>query len=206
MNENWYIGSVVEVNDPDKRKRLKVRGPNEPENNVPVDSLPWLNPFTAKKDDFQLPDVGESVLILIFGRMKLWSELPDKSSWADFSNDDYATAFKEAHKDKYSKTYTETDGWNILYSGNLKETNDKVILETDGSTLKLTVDKAIIETDGSKISLKNDSMNLFTILSDLITAIKTETHMTPAGLSGPPMADVITKYDKASQDLSNLLY
>jgi hypothetical protein len=229
--EPWYIGVVADNKDPEKRRRLKIRGPNESEESVPTKSLPWINCFVNSKDELQLPEESENVLVLMFGKLKLWREVPDSDSWSEFSNEDYPTAYKNAHKNAYNKTYRKSGGWKILYTGNIDYTDDsektvktkksietdilsdkvtisqdKLTLETDGTNIRLTANNVIVETDGTRISVKNGSQNLADILKELMNVIKTETHMTPTGPSAPPMPTTLAKYTLIQNKLNSLLY
>lgn len=214
----WYIGTVVDIIDPDKRRRLKVRGPKVSEEAVPDDKLNWLNPFQLSKDHFDLPDVNSSVLILGFDKAEFWIELPDKASWSEFSDDDYPTAFLSKHKDVYSKQFTESEGFAVNYVGDIKVNTDStetivteesishvfndVTIKTDGSNLNITVGGVEIDTDGSKISVKNNGSDLKTAINDLFTAIYAMTVQTAQGPSSPP---INTSAFKAAESKFNSL-
>lgn len=229
FHQSWYIAVVADVADPDKRRRLRLRGPDENEDAVPTDKLPWINAFNTSKDDFQLPAVDEKVMVFMFGKLKLWTELPDYESWSEFSEDDYATAFMEKHKDKFSRQFTESEGWKTLYVGNIELTTDlthtthadkaieseitadstkitqnQVELSTDGKSLKLTVNQVTIETDGTKIKLANATGDLLSCIESLIDVFKQHTHQTPAGPSSPLSID-LPQVEIVSQKFSSLL-
>jgi hypothetical protein len=114
IQETWYIGVVVDNKDPDKRRRLKIRGSHE--QNLGQDKLPWLSPIQIATSDFWLPEIDEPVLVLAFGKLVLWLDLPNSADWKDLSDDDYVRAFVSKHKDVISKYYTDTDGFDYKYN------------------------------------------------------------------------------------------
>jgi hypothetical protein len=143
-NLSWYIATVVTIEDPDKRRRIQARGPHETEEAVPTEKLPWLLSWQFHSTDFQLPEVGESILVLVFGRMKVWTELPDKQAWQDFG-DDYVNAWLYTHKDVLYQKYTETNGFEYKYVGDIK-------IETDESVI--TIKKKDVEIDNNDFNVK----------------------------------------------------
>lgn len=215
----WYIATVVTIADPDKRRRIQARGPMETEEAVPTEQLPWLQPFMISKDYFELPEVGESVLVLQFQDLRVWVELPDMASWSEFSEEDYARAWLLTHKDVYKALYTDSAGFDILYVGNIKVKTDNtetvltedsatityntVKLETNGEQFKLTVGDVVIDTDGKLLSIKNGQTDLLTLLNDLQAALQAHTHPTGTGPSGPPIN--IADFIKNQQDYAKLL-
>lgn len=211
--EPWYMATVADNADPDKRRRLRLRGPDESEEAVPTDALPWINAFPRSRNDFFVPDVGDTVLVINnLGKLQLWTELPDKTK---YQLNDYANAFFEAHKDAFSRKYDDSE-WTILYKGNLHETFDNdtiditqgsVKLETNSSgTLKLTVNDVVIETDGSKVHIANGSKNLFTILDQLMTTLETQTFMAPSGPTSVAMPPFMSQLKQQHADFKELLY
>jgi hypothetical protein len=198
----YYIAKVIDIDDPEHRRRLRARGPRETEIDVPEDCLAWLPAFQLNSDTFSLPNVGEPVAVFKFGNLLMWTELPDKSSWQGF-NDDYATAWMQKHKDVMLATYKQSEGWYKKQLGNIKiETDNAIItiqgknielsvgnvnITTDGTAVSIKADKVEISTDGSKVTVKNDGVSLADVLDKLEVALAKHTHPTPAGPSNVPI-------------------
>lgn len=216
----WYIGKVVNVADPEKRRRIQVRYADYDEEACPDEKLPWLYAWQQSKDTFFLPEQDSSVLVLeLSDYIRFWLELPDMSSWSEFSDDDYARAYKEMHKDVLDLQYTDTDGWKKTVVGKGLLTTDLYTIErtedtltftfadvkvtTNGSKANLTVKDIVIDTDGSKVSIAGSSSDLKTCLDALLKAIYALTVPTAMGPSGPPIN--IADFQKVQQDLGTFL-
>ena len=203
QGEPWYIAKVVSITDPDKRRRIQVRGPRELEDSVPDKKLQWISPCMLSPSDFWLPKVGEPVLILRFGDLRMWLELPNSKDWSEYDNDDYGTAFMHKHHDVLEQTYKLSEGFVSKYVGDIKTqtdsttlvikkdtvdfTFDNVHIVTDGSSLKITVKSTEISTDGNKITIKNGGVNLADALDELEQALLKHNHQSPAGPTSPPI-------------------
>lgn len=213
----WNLAKVVDNADPAKRRRLKLRFPNMSEDDIDDDHLQWTLPEQGKSEDFDLPDIGDTVLCLTTDDYERWLYLPDKASWQDFSDDDYATAMLRKHKDVMSVKYEESNGWTIellkdikfntdktetvITGDNAKFVYDKVEVVTDGASVTVKVNNCEFSTDGSTFSIKNGSCNMKDLLDALHQALLAHTHPTAMGPSGPPInaadfSQSMTKFDQ----------
>lgn len=203
MTSNWwYVATVVDINDPDKRRRIKARGPKETEDVLSTDALPWLQPVQLHQDDFSLPDVNSSILVLKFNSQCFWIDLPNKAAWQDFG-DDYATAWLFTHKDVLKAVYLQSTGFEFDLTGDIvvktdkttctikadsiEFTFDKVKFSTDGKSAELTIDNVKCSTDGSKVSLSNAGVNLADVIANLEQALLSHTHTSSVGPTGTPI-------------------
>lgn len=214
--QNWYIGKVVDIEDPDKRRRIKVRGPYELEDTIETEKLDWIVPLQLQQDYFFLPDVDTSVLIVRFGELKAWLDLPNKAAWEEFG-DDYVNAWLYTHKDVLSAKYIESEGFTFALTGAIKLTTnnteltvdddkvelvyDKVTLTTDGKSVTLKCNNVEFSTDGSKATLKNQSVDLATLIDDLLSALQKHTHASNMGPTMAPtnISDFMTNQQKFKQ-------
>ena len=163
-NLSWYIAKVVTIEDPDKRRRIQARGPHETEEAVPTEKLPWLLPWQFHSTDFQLPAVDESILVLVFGNYRVWVELPDKQAWQDFGND-YVNAWLFTHKDVLYQKYTESNGFEYKYVGDIK-------IETDESIITIKQKNVEIDNNDFNVKLNGGKELVITIGDTKITANK----------------------------------
>lgn len=61
---NFYFGTVVSVNDPNRANRIKVRIDNIDGSDISEDKLPYVSPLLQKLVNIQ-PKVGETVIVFI---------------------------------------------------------------------------------------------------------------------------------------------
>jgi uncharacterized protein YneR len=108
----WYICKVENVMDPEKRRRIQVRFAHEKE--IPVESLQWCFPLLKSPADFELPDTNTLVFVIRFNDIYMYFDLPDKSNWSSFSDDDYPTAEMHKHKDVYEYSFLKSAGFNLI--------------------------------------------------------------------------------------------
>jgi len=202
-NRQWNLATVVDNADPEKRRRLKLRFPNMSEEDIDDDHLQWTLPEQGKSEDFDLPDIGETVLCLTTADYERWLYLPDKASWQDFSDDDYPTAMLRMHKDVMMVKYEESKGWQIallkdidivtdstetvITSDEVTFTFNDVEIKTDGSSVTMKVKDTEFSTDGSTFTIKNGGCNMKDLLDALHQALISHTHPTAVGPSGPPI-------------------
>lgn len=170
MKGEWCIARVVSIDDPDKRQRIQVRCPKDlDEESLPDESLDWIPKLPIRQDSFTLPEVDTSVLLVRFGELTMWTDLPNKQAWQSFG-DDYATAWMYTHKDKLICTYTESDGFTFMLDGEVAlntltatitmgEAGVSVqcgdfLATTDGSLCTVKLGDASFSTDGSTFNMK----------------------------------------------------
>lgn len=170
MKGEWCIARVVSIDDPDKRQRIQVRQPKDlDEESLPDKNLAWIQKLPIRQDSFTLPEVDSSVLLVRFGELVMWTDLPNKQAWQGFGND-YATAWMYTHKDKLICTYTESDGFTFILDGEIALHSTKAsvtmgengvsmtcgdfLVTTDGSLMSIKLNDAEISTDGSTFNLK----------------------------------------------------
>lgn len=185
----WNLATVIDNADPDKRKRLRLRFPKQGTDDIPDDKLLWTLPAqTMPSASFDLPDIGDTVLVLTNNDYVRWLYLPDKSQWSDLSTDDYTTALVRKHKDVLSIMYTKSNGWQLNMSGkSIDLVYDNVHITTDGTALTATIKDIKVDTDGSKLSVSNNSVDLKQLIDSLLDALQKHNHTTPTGASGVPI-------------------
>lgn len=204
MTRTWNLAKVVDVADPDKRRRLKLRFPMQSVSDIPDDKLLWVLPAqTGQSANFDLPSVGDTVLVLITGDLQRWLYLSDASEWQSIADDDYATALIRKHADVLSLQFIQSVGWTIDIAGKaIHITYDNVDITSDGKECTMQVGDIKVSTDGKALSVSNNSVDLKQLIDDLHTAIQQHTHTTPTGASGVPIN--LSKFISNKQDFDNL--
>jgi hypothetical protein len=149
MLKIWTLGIVADVNDPEKRRRLRIRIPGESEDKLATDKLPWILP--ANED--RLPNVNDAVYLIRYDDLILWHRLPDKSKWGDLSDEDYSTAWIDRHNKAYTFTYTKSAGFTYSY-------DSTVVTDITNYHCEITTDKKQEHFHGYGFEFTNNKCNV----------------------------------------------
>jgi len=170
-----YFGKVVDVEDTEKKNRIKVSIPGFTEK-ITKDQLPWYYPFYGQA---HLPILNDTVPVFIFngnfthGFYNKKIDLNDNGlSGSEYEN--YIELYKRLGVEMY---YKESEGWFLKNKGSSIQINEEQI--------DIIGTKKINHNSGVEPMVLG--IQMFNIMDRLLTAILAETHQTPSGPSSPPI-------------------
>lgn len=138
---NYYWGSVVDVDDPKKLGRIRVRV-EAVYGNIKTEHIPWAYPRLQHTEEFIIPELGAVVQIVFENNdiyFPLWYRV--RGTEVDLNNDDYSSAVILLDRDlekfkldgRVLVRYTESEGIEINLTKS--DNSSKILLRPDNSIL-----------------------------------------------------------------------
>lgn len=153
-----YTGTVVDVVDPLRLKRVKVRVYGVFEEPIPVDHIPWAS---AVFSDSRIPDLGD--VVYVFFKKGMW-ESPVYLAKSDYETDAGKTDRDSLFDEARNKVFNETNSKSVSAAGQSVEMSP--CLEPEASSLPPEKDNSVV--DKEFVSQTDGEGKGFIVYSDII--------------------------------------
>jgi len=195
-------GYVVDVNDPEKRQRVRVRLPAL-HRNIPDDKLPWMNQRGMSQSNagagvgaVSVPDKGAKVSV------RFLTDDPHDPQYGPSPTSDDVNKDNELLQEDYPNTVGHVDSFGNRWSTN-KATGDVTFIHKSGASSTYDGAGNIHHTAAGDLVLSAKGKIILACDGDLIVSSKSNTSIagSPIDLNTNPATDVSSVTERSTPSI-----